>query len=349
MGDFIRDIPDAATGEVFEVAQGLLHRFGFQDDCSADLLIHLAQHQLLPDFTLVYFPDNDDDSHKRGPEVALETLEHVDERLGEIFEAFGGLEAMLEECCVVLTGDHAQSDILVDTDTAGIRLDQILADFSLAEAGKPWAGDNELVVCPNLRMAQIYFKQSGLDQLEHVVTQLLDDDRIDQVIWRANLFGQTEQGYHVATADRGKLHFWPGDTGPQMAADQQGCPWSWDGDLTAIGGQVSAGSLTFPDYPNAFERIAGGLECQTGGQLWATAQPGSEFCLPETSIHAGGGSHGSLHALDSIVPLLLAGAPPGVTLPAHPRTVDVMPLCLNILGLNPERPVGASHVSQSDK
>lgn len=349
MGDFIQTIAGSA-GEALEATGGLLRRFGFQDDYSADLLLHLVRNRQLPDFTLVYFPDNDDDSHKRGPEAAVETLEHLDTRLHELFAAYGGLEPMLQELCIVLTGDHAQSDIVADKEAAGIRLDEMLSDFSLAQPGKPWTEEDQLVLCPNMRMAQIYFKHRTPAQLESVVNRLMSEARVDQVMWRPGLFEETEKGYHVATADRGRLHFWPGDRGPGTAIDHQGCPWGWSGDLSAVGGQVSADkTITFPDYPNAFERIAGGLDCTSSGHLWATARPGYEFCLAETSIHAGGGSHGSLHALDSIVPLLVAGAPPGIELPTHPRSVDVVPLCLNIFGLKPQFPIGASHISWPGK
>jgi hypothetical protein len=98
------------------------------------------------------------------------------------------------------------------------------------------------------------------------------------------------------------------------------------------------------DYPNAFERITGILNLEDSGHLMVTAWPGYEFKIPRTSVHGGGGSHGSLHAQDSIVPLLIAGAPDGIALPPYPRTVDVAPICLKVLGLEAQIPVGVSHV-----
>jgi hypothetical protein len=49
------------------------------------------------------------------------------------------------------------------------------------------------------------------------------------------------------------------------------------------------------------------------------------------------------------MPLLLAGAPEGVTLPAHPRAVDVAPLCLSVLGIDAHYPVGTSHLDQQHR
>jgi hypothetical protein len=59
LGDF------ASTG--VDLPAGLLRRFGFEDDYTADLLVYLAQNQALPDFTLAYFPSYDKRSHQEGP------------------------------------------------------------------------------------------------------------------------------------------------------------------------------------------------------------------------------------------------------------------------------------------
>lgn len=106
------------------------------------------------------------------------------------------------------------------------------------------------------------------------------------------------------------------------------------------------GRLHYGDYPNAFERLLGVLESGRSGQLWATARPGSEFRFGGSQVHVGGGSHASLHALDSVIPLIVAGAPPDLPLPPHLRTVDITPLCLSILGLTPPVPVGASRATK---
>ena len=48
--------------------------------------------------------------------------------------------------------------------------------------------------------------------------------------------------------------------------------------------------------------------------------------------HVGGASHGGLHALDSLSPVIVggAGAP---ALPKAMRSVDIAPLCMKLLGL----------------
>jgi hypothetical protein len=342
LGDFVSTRLE--TGEELSTSGGMLQRFGFEDDHAADLLIKLVKYRRIPDFTLAYFPGYDFDSHKVGPDEAVPTLERLDKRLGDLFAAWGGLNQMLSEVCVIVTSDHSHSVLEKDEKLAAIRLDEVLSGFSIAGAGEPWSEEDQIVVCPNMRAAQVYFRHPTQNSIDRALMQLLNEPKIDQIMWCASMTDQGERGYHVVTRSRGSLRFWPGSDGPNTALDEQGCPWSWEGDLRSLDGQVSDNVISFPEYPNAFERIACALEFENGGHLWLTAWPGHEFQLPRTSVHTGGGSHGSLHVLDSIAPLLVAGAPPGIEMPEHPRIVDVAPFCLNILGIKPRRPVGASHV-----
>ncbi|MDX1523127.1 MAG: alkaline phosphatase family protein, partial [Anaerolineae bacterium] len=306
LGDLV-DTEIELIGQALNGRGGVLHRFGFDDGNTADLLIQLAEKRALPELTVAYFPDNDFRSHEVGPLKASSVLENLDARLGEMIAAFGGLDSFLEETCVLITGDHSQSDVRGD-ETAGIRLDKILANFSLSDTGAAWKETDQLLICPALRVAQIYFREPGALYFKQVVKQILDDPRVDQAIWRANLQGDSN-GYWVATRDRGQLHFWPAPEQQDGYDGQYGNRWAWRGELAAVDGSVRGNQVTSTTYPNAFERIRGGLDAKSSGHLWVTAKPGYELQTAETSIHLGGGSHGSLHALDSISPLLVAGAP----------------------------------------
>lgn len=343
-GDMVNSNP---TDEPLKTVGGMFRRFGFNDDNTFKLLHQFAEQRQLPDFTIAYFPDNDYFSHEVGPAEAITTLENIDDHLGTLFDIYGGLEQMLAEVCVVLTGDHAQSDTRDDSVDATIRLDQLLDDFSIAPSGQPWREGDQLVICPDMRCAQLYFKDLSPKQIEHVIALLLADKRVDQLIWQAKFLGEEDTGYYVTTLDRGRLKFWPGADGPNHGVDNYGCTWSWEGSLAAVGGkQTNDNRIVFDEYPNAFERIAGALDESNSGHLWATARLGYEFGVAETSIHVGGGSHGSLHKLDSTSPLLLAGAPEAIALPDHPRAVDVAPLCLSLLGIESPYRIGASRKIQ---
>lgn len=336
LGDFAADGLDAG-GPVPGDARGLRHRFGFDDDHTGEVLLHLARTGTLPDLTVAYFPDNDFESHKVGPAEALGCVSKVDGYLGELAEALGGVEELAGRYCLIITGDHSHCDV-VEGDEASVPLDELLAGYAVADHGAEWGDEDDLLVCLNLRAAQIYMRRPSAGDAERVAAALLSDPRVDQVLWRPRDVGAPDAGYVVVTGDRGRLRFWPGGGGAQSGRDAYGQPWSWEGDLGAVGGRRDgAGLLSFPDYPNAFERVAAGLDHAGAGPLWVTARPGHSLSLGSTTgieVHAGGGSHGALHARDSLVPLLLAGAPPGVALPEHPRTVDVAPLCLAALGID---------------
>ena len=345
LGDFVHAGGPGVPARDMDVRGHVWHSYGITDDYTAQVLVRMAHDDALPDFTVAYFPDYDTKSHKVGPENATGQLEQLDARLGEFVAACGGLDRALSRYCVMLTADHAQTDVRED-ETGSILLQEVLEGFRVADAGGEWDEYEDLMICPNMRVAMIYFQRLDRRAFDKVVSQLLGEPRMDQLMWRGEVLDSSGEGYHVATADRGRLHFWRGGGGPHSARDQQGCEWSWEGDLSAVDGRVEGGRLSFGDYPNAFERIACGLEHEDAGHLWATSRVGHEFRLPRTGIHRGGGSHGSLHRLDSEVPLLLAGAPEGVRLPRYVRTVDVAPLCLRVLGLEPPRAVGSCHATR---
>lgn len=347
-GDFVATEIEA-LGSTLKATGGPQNRFGFNDTATAELLVQLTQNNALPDFTLAYFPDNDFNSHDVGPANAVDTLEAVDEKLGQLIDVYGGVDALLDDLCILLTGDHSQTDVVDNEDTAGISLEDVLNEFTLATPGEPWTHEDELVVCPNLRTAQMYLHYPSSDLMNRLIEALLQDDRIDQVIWRATAIDSDERGLYVATRDRGRLHFWAGDDGPHTATDEYGGVWSWDGDLGAVDGYVSDdGRIECLEYPNAFERLAGGINPDHSGSVWVTARPGYEFHLKHTSLHVSGGSHGSLHRDDSTSPLLIAGAPEDIEVPATPRAVDVVPLVLHMLGITPAHEIGASHIYLED-
>ena len=331
------------TGHTLASKGGMKHRYGFEDQVTADVLVQLAEKGPLPDFTVAYFPDNDYQSHDVGPEKALATIDDLDAALGRLIACWGSVEAMLDEVAVVLVADHSQSDLVEDVKQRGIELDMLLDGFEIVAAGKGWSSDDELMICTNIRAAQIYLRRGYWPRVGEIVDKLLADKRMDQVLWREPSAPEDAPRYRVATADRGTLEFALSGEGPQSATDEYGGRWSWTGDLRCVDGRADeSGILRFGDYPNAFERIATAFDHEVSGDLWITAQPGYEFQFEAIAVHQAG-AHGSLHALDSVVPLLVAGAPGELRFEHTPRTIDVAGLCLQILGLPVPIFPGMSH------
>ena len=339
LGDFVKT-PLPGTGKRPRFPGGALRRFGMRDAAAAAILRQLVTSDL-PDLTVAYFPDYDFKAHDVGPDEAAPELDELDKLLGKVFTAAGGLEALLRDTCILLTADHAQTHV-PEGDEGEVRLHEILHEFAIGEAGRPWSDGEEIKICPNMRAAQIYFRRRDVKGRRRAVRALLSDTRIDHVIEG----GADESGdrrYGVSTCDRGSLLFWRGEEGPRHARDEFGQAWSWRGALETLDVSVDAGKLRWGTYPNAFERIAGLLDADSGGALWVTARIGAEFRVAETRAHHAGGSHGSLHGADSLVPLLAAGLPDDIALHAPTRTVDVMPLCLSILGIESSLAVGMPH------
>ena len=94
------------------------------------------------------------------------------------------------------------------------------------------------------------------------------------------------------------------------------------------GGRGGSRNAQLGAYPNAHRRLDAALRNPNAGEILVSAAPGYEFADLGGRHHAGGGSHGSLVAGDSEVPVLLAG------IEGEPRSiVDFAPLVLSHFGV----------------
>jgi hypothetical protein len=329
LGDFVserhghRHAPDADGGP--------FHRFGMDDESTGELLRQLLAHGPIPDLTVAYFADNDYRSHEVGPVAALPVVERVDRLLGEAFEAAGGLDAVLADTAIIVTSDHGHCDVLNQAG-AEVRLDRLLGGLRQAKLGEAWRPRDEIMICPNMRAAQIYLREPSPASAQRIIEALVGEPRVDQVVWRSALTRPGQDGYTVATR-RGTLEFSRDGSSGSAGIDAFGNTWSWRGDAEALDVRQERRAISFGQYPNAFERIAGALDLEKSGELWVTARPGCEFEVPGGQAHIGGASHGALHALDSLCPVIFAGGGTPRRLPRDLRAIDIAPLCMEILGI----------------
>ena len=121
-----------------------------------------------------------------------------------------------------------------------------------------------------------------------------------------------EDGAAVARRDGSELRF-----------ALEGEDWRLEGD---------AGVLDPVLYPNGLERAWHAAVAPTAGDVLVSAAEGWELADGGGRHHAGGGSHGSLVAGDSYVPLIAAGfdEPP---FPPDPSITDLAPLALAHFGV----------------
>jgi len=272
----------------------------------------------------------------RAAVAALPVVERVDKMLGEAFEAAGGLDRFLQDTAVVLTSDHGHCEVLGDPSSV-IRLDQLLGNFRQAALGKAWQPADQVMICPNMRAAQIYVQHPTTEIVQKLAIAMLVDPKVDQVIWRSQLTGGSS-GYTVLT-HRGRIEFARDGASP-TSVDDFGGQWSWSGEAAALDFDVDGRTLCYRQYPNAFERIAGVLDLDESGEIWVTAKPGAEFEVPGGKAHVGGASHGAMHQLDSLSPVIVAGGAAPRRLPKKMRSVDIAPLCMQILGIPMRYQVG---------
>jgi hypothetical protein len=336
LGDFVT--PHTGRRKVKDHG-GPMHRFGMDDESGAAMLCQLAEDDALGDFALAYFADNDYRSHDVGPHEALPVVERVDAALGAMFDAAGGFERFTRETCVIVTSDHGHCEVLDDEERSVIRLDRVFGDLQRADIARGWQAGDEIMICPNMRAAQIYVRAPTSGILNRLVRATLDEPRIDLAMWHGRITAAGTEIY-VVESRRGKLEFWRGSPqGDDSGKDAFGNRWSWRGDLCALGLQLVGDVLESTEYPNALERIAGVLDAPNSGEVWVTAEPGCEFEVTGGKAHAGGASHGALHALDSLSPVIIAGAG-ARALPRHMRSVDIAPLCMELLGLSMQYRIG---------
>ncbi|MDQ3607531.1 MAG: alkaline phosphatase family protein, partial [Actinomycetota bacterium] len=123
---------------------------------------------------------------------------------------------------------------------------------------------------------------------------------VDLVLWR-------EEGRGVIASQRGELRFAPAEGRGRALADPRGARWALRGELSVLEARVQDGVLRSDAYPDALARAWAALACPTSGDVLLSAAPGWEFPDWGGTWHEGGGSHGSLHASDTLGSLVVCG------------------------------------------
>ena len=294
---------------------------GMRDQHSGCVGSYLVEHDLF-DFLLLSLPDNDAYSHRNGPHAQIQSIATADAELWRVMEAGGGVDAFLDEHAMIVMADHSHSHIERTIDLPGP-----FADWRVLQPSGSKARHAELALCPAQRSAMIYLLlESRAAALPRVVSTARAIEGVDLVMW---LDGD---GRARIAGERGELGFVPGDE----VADVRGRRWEVDGELDTLLGHVAAGVLECDHYPDALARVWAALNCPTSGDVLLSAEPSYEFPDWGNRAHVRGGSHGSLHRVDSLGALLFCGvdAPPQRA-DGRWSIADVQPMVLGHFGVRP--------------
>ena len=249
------------------------------------------------DFLLLSLPDNDNYSHRYGPEASVESIAKADHCLGKLVEAGGGIEAFLVDHALILLADHAQTPV-----SRGLPLAELLGrEWTVLAPSDDRPELAQLAVSPTGRAAHVYVLPGEGERADpdQVRRRLTETEGIDLVCRLDGRFAVVERG------DR-RLRFHPG--GP--TADRRGSTWQLDGEPDVLAATVEHDIFRSDEYPDALFRVHSALTAPQAGDFIVSLSHGYEAVDWGGVSHAGGGSHGSLHAGDSLGPLLFVGCGP---------------------------------------
>jgi hypothetical protein len=225
----------------------------------------------------------------------------------------------------------------------GLPLAELLErDWSVLQPSEAQPERAQLAVSPTGRAAHVYLLpgegeradpeavREALSVIEGVELICRFEDNSGHPVTRSE--PGTPSSDATAVIERGarRLRFRPGDE----VSDLRGRRWEIDGDLDAIEATIEDGLLRSETFPDPLARVWLALNCPHGGDFVLSLAEGYEAVDWGGVTHAGGGSHGALHAGDSLGPLLFVGCGPKDASEREQWTLrDVAPAVLEHFGL----------------
>src|SRR5215218_5592737 len=212
----------------------LFYRDGYAACCAAELM-----REDLFDFLLLSLPDNDNYSHRHGPEATVESIAKADAAFATYAEEAGGLDEFLAGHALILLADHSQSDV-----HRGLPLAELLGSkWSVLQPSEERPEQAQLAVSPTGRAAHVYLLPGEGTRAEplEVAARLGVTEGVDLVCrlegadglpLRRQSPGMPAGGGEWAVVERGEaaLRFRPGG----KVADLRGGSWEVEGDLEAL-------------------------------------------------------------------------------------------------------------------
>jgi hypothetical protein len=287
-------------------------RPGTVDEYSACCAADLAGQGLF-DFLLLSLPDNDNYSHRHGPERQVDSIAAADRAFTKLIAAAGGLDGFLTDYALILMADHAQTAVHRELPIiAGLE-----ERWRVLQPSEDRPEGADLAVSPTARAANVYLLSGNgsapaHDEVREAVETMEGADLVAYLAVDGTPLVREAPGPPPDRAEavvrRGgvELRFRPGDA----LTDLRGRGWELGGDPATLDLEVSDDHLRSESYPDALGRLWSALCAPNSGDLLVSATLGYECVDWGGTSHVGGGSHGSLHRGDSLGPLLFCGCGP---------------------------------------
>jgi len=274
------------------------------------------------DFMLLSFPDNDNYSHREGPDQQHVSIAHADAQFQRVIAAAGGFRKFTSEHAVIVVSDHSHSTVHETVDLVALLEGHDWSILRPRKGRRP--GDAEIAVSPAARAANIYVldpvHRGGM--LPLLIEDLSREAMIEQLFW-------LEDGKANVRMGEAELQFAPGT----RYRDQRGRSWDVDGDFVTLDLFADGDEIRSEEFPDALWRVWSALGCAGSGDLIATPEVGHEFIDWGGVSHLGGGTHGSLHKDDSAAQLIVSGTGESRAGQAVWSITDVHSLVLEHFGL----------------
>ena len=227
---------------------------------------------------------------------------------------------------MILLADHAQTPV-----HRGLPLAELLArEWSVLQPSESRPELAQLAVSPTGRAAHVYLlpgegERADPDAVRRALSVI---EGVDLVCRLEDAGGRAAAASRAAGAPAEAPSPWSNAAGDgcasapasdAMAPTCAAAAGSVEGDLEALEAQVEDGRLRSETYPDPLARVWSALSSPHAGDFLLSLAPGYEAVDWGGVTHAGGGSHGSLHAGDSLGPLLFVGCGPSE--PSRARAV----------------------------
>ena len=284
---------------------------GVRDRHSGCVSAYMVEHDLF-DFLLLSLPDNDWHSHKHGPEGQLHSIAQADLQLARVFERRRRASTrFLEEHAVIVMADHSQAPVTDDDLRSRTSSPSSACSARLVRARRRAAARAEAARAadrrlPSQRAAMVYaLHEAERDAMRaSVVTRALALDGVDLVIWlERDAHERPARRSRQPRARRAALRARRGRRATRAAAG-----WSVEGELAVLGARVEDGLLLTPRLPRRARARLGGADVPDLGRGAAVGRArATSSSTGARQAHVGGGSHGSLHASDSLGALVICG------------------------------------------